>query len=186
MTTSSKTRKGAGGATESGLRKRAPLLAVLIFLLFVGIFLAFFAKDFVFFGSSKAIDPACSDSNMYISDVSKQLYSKSEKTFDIEYAKTPSQLELGLSRRTCIPKHAAMIFLFPTEDKFGIWMKDMNFPIDVLWLTKDKKVVHIEKAMQPSSYPKVFYPSQDALYVIEMASGQVDELGVGIGEVLSW
>lgn len=186
MTTSSKTRKGAGGATESGLRKRAPVLAVLIFLLFVGVFLSFFTKDFTFFSSSKATDPACSDTNMYFSEYGKQLYAKSSKTYSVEYAKTASQLELGLSHRTCIPKHAAMIFLFPTEDKFGIWMKDMNFPIDVLWLSKDKKVVHIEKAMQPGSYPKVYYPAQDALYVIEMASGQVDELGVGVGEVLSW
>lgn len=136
--------------------------------------------------SSPINSDTCPESNMYHSRYGVALTTTSKQKYDLEFATTPAQQELGLSARPCMPQKSAMIFLFPTDDKFGIWMKQMKFTIDVVWLDKDKKVVSIEKNMQPDSYPKVFYPASDARYVIELNSGQADKLNIQSGQELSW
>jgi uncharacterized membrane protein (UPF0127 family) len=180
-----KTQKGAGAATESGLKKKAPLFAVILFLVLVaGVLSVLFVEKAL--PPARQSDPDCSESGMYLTERNIKLFEKSKYVYDIEFAKTASQQELGLSYRDCIPKYAAMIFLFPLDDKFGIWMKNMAFAIDVIWLDKDKKVVTIEEDMQPSSYPKIYYPTADIRYVIEMAPGSVDSMGVAVGDTMNW
>ncbi len=128
----------------------------------------------------------CSPSNLTAYQKNVRLFPESSRTFDIEYAKTASQQETGLSYRQCFPENGALLFLYPTDDKFGIWMKGMHFPIDVIWLDKDKKVVTIEKSMEPSSYPKIFYPDQNARYVIELNKGTADGLKAKVGSTFNW
>lgn len=128
----------------------------------------------------------CPDGNLSPSMQDVKLYDASSKTFNIELAKTPPAQEMGLSDRPCIPDNGAMLFLFASDDRFGIWMKDMRFPIDVVWLDKDKKVVTIDKNMKPDSYPKVYYPSDDARYVLEFKAGTIDELGAHTGVTFHW
>jgi len=119
-----------------------------------------------------------------------QLNQESDLKFDLEYAKTPTQQSLGLSLRPCLPKNAAVLFLFATDDNHGIWMKEMKFPIDVVWLNSDKKIVKIEKNMQPSSYetdpPTIYRPSKDSSYVLEFNKGIADTLKLKEGSQLTW
>ena len=53
-----------------------------------------------------------------------------------ELADTSSERTKGLSYRTEIPKEG-MLFIFPNKGIQGFWMKDMLFPIDILWLTDE-------------------------------------------------
>src|SRR3990167_10091001 len=62
----------------------------------------------------------------------------------------------GLSGSQPLSGDQAMLFVFPAEDTWGIWMKEMNYPIDIVWLDKDKTVQHIVENAQPSSYPSIF------------------------------
>lgn len=128
----------------------------------------------------------CSENNLSPSAYNVQLSTASKKTYNLEYAKTTSQQELGLSDRPCLPDDGALLFLFPTDDKFGIWMKNMKFPIDVIWLDKDRRIVTIKKDMEPSSYPKIFYPDTTSRYVIELKKGSADKLKVQVGSTLDW
>jgi uncharacterized protein len=62
--------------------------------------------------------------------------------------------------------------VFDREGYQGFWMKEMNFPIDIVWLNKDKKIVHIEHNVSPDTYPKIFNPNNEfnnekSLYVLE-------------------
>jgi uncharacterized membrane protein (UPF0127 family) len=124
---------------------------------------------------------------MNISERNVALTGDDDILYNIELAKTPSQQELGLSQRPCMPSNSALLFLYPIDDKFGIWMKDMRFNIDVIWLDKDKSIVTIVKDMKPESYPsKIYYPSKDSRYVIELNAGQVDKLGLKEGQTLRW
>ena len=129
---------------------------------------------------------ACPDSTMYTAKNNVFLTGSSVNSYNIEFAKTPSQQEMGLSKRQCLPKYGALVFLFPTDDKFGIWMKDMKFPIDVVWLDKDHKVVDVKKNMQPDTYPEVFYPKNDARYVLELNTGGADNIGASSGTPVQW
>jgi uncharacterized membrane protein (UPF0127 family) len=57
--------------------------------------------------------------------------------------------------------------IFDKEYKAGIWMKDMNFPIDIYWFKKDLSPDLVLRDISPDTYPNVFYPQGDVLYVLE-------------------
>src|SRR3989344_4976196 len=84
----------------------------------------------------------------------------------IEYATTESVRERGLGGRASIPDNYGMLFVFPKEDSYGFWMKDMLAPIDIFWLNDKGQVVSIAEDVATSSYPSVFYPSAPARYVL--------------------
>lgn len=74
---------------------------------------------------------------------------------------------------------------FGTDDKWGIWMKDMSIPIDILWVTKDKKVIYVVREAQPElSTAKIFTPKEPARYVIELNSGAASRYVVKVGDVI--
>ena len=103
--------------------------------------------------------------------------------FHTTVMRTDQQLEEGLSDTDSLPTDEAMVFVFKADGKWPMWMKDMSYPIDILWLNSGKQVVHIVKNAQPSSYPKTeFIPDSPSRYVIEIASGMVDGTGVKIGD----
>ena len=85
-----------------------------------------------------------------------------------EIADTPAKRELGLSGRPALPADRGILFIFDQPDRHGFWMKDMNFPIDIVWLDENKRVVNITKNLQPNSYPQLFYPPQDIKYALEI------------------
>ena len=61
-------------------------------------------------------------------------------------------------------------------------MKDMDFSIDIIWLDRDRRVVHIEKNVSPNTYPDVFRSNVAAKYVLEVYSGQAGARGIGLGD----
>lgn len=95
------------------------------------------------------------------------------ETYSVEVARTDEQRQLGLSGREGIANGEALLFVFDEEDYYSIWMKDMKFAIDIIWLSEDKKVTHIERNIQPDSEPHRRYsPMLPSKYVLEMAAGQ--------------
>lgn len=162
-------------------RKNKILIAVFGVVVAAAVVLGLTQKSLPLFKSD-----SCPESTMYTARHNVKLFPSGTKKYNLEFATTPSQQEMGLSGRACMPSNSALIFLFPTDDKFGIWMKQMRFAIDVVWLDKDRKVVSVEKNMQPNSYPKVFYPTSDARYVVELNKGDVDSSAVSLGQQLTW
>lgn len=102
--------------------------------------------------------------------------------FLAKVAKTPEAREKGLSGTPSLRENEGMLFVHDSDGKWGIWMKDMNYPIDIIWLDKDKKVVYIVKNAPPESYPfESFTPKQEARYVVEVAAGTVGRKAISIG-----
>lgn len=95
---------------------------------------------------------------------------------------TPTTRAMGLSGRESLKENDAMLFAFPNVGTWGIWMKDMKFSIDILWLDRDRAIVHIEKNVSPESYPTIFFPKSESLYVIELGAGIVDKIGASVGD----
>lgn len=93
-------------------------------------------------------------------------------------ANTEAQRTQGLSGRDMLQPKQGMFFIFEEEGNYGIWMKDMKFAIDIIWVNNDGRIVGIEKHATPESYPKVFMPSEPARYVIEVAAGFVEQYNV--------
>jgi len=112
----------------------------------------------------------------------------SGKIFETEVAKSPQEMQKGLGDRGCIGDDQAMLFNFGRQGQYGIWMKDMKFSIDVLWINSDKKIVAIEKNFSPETYPENAVNEKDkpASYVLEVKAGTADELGLKLGTPVSF
>lgn len=102
--------------------------------------------------------------------------------FDVSIAEKESEWQRGLSFRKSIKENEAMLFVFPYEDRWSIWMKDMNFPIDVLWLDSNKKIIYLIDNMTPESYPNFFVPKEKSKYVVEMSSNMIEKLAIKKGD----
>lgn len=103
-----------------------------------------------------------------------------------EVADTPASRALGLSGRAGLANDEGMLFVFDYPGKYGFWMKDMLFSIDMVWIAEDGTVVHIERDATPESYfnhtpPQTFVNTPDAKYVLELAAGQADMFGLYLG-----
>jgi len=71
---------------------------------------------------------------------------------------------------------------FPEDGKWGIWMKDMYVPLDIVWLDSKKKVVHIVTDASPElSTTKTFVPKDPSRYVLELPAGSVQKAGIKRG-----
>lgn len=103
--------------------------------------------------------------------------------FAAKVVKTQQERMNGLSNTSELRSDQAMLFVYERDDKWPIWMKDMNYPIDIVWLDKAKKVIYIVKNAPPESYPhETFAPKEDARYVLELAAGMVDKKSIMIGK----
>lgn len=108
------------------------------------------------------------------------------QSFTYETAVTQAQQERGLSYRQSLGKYQAMLFMFDRPGIECFWMKDMNFPLDMIWLNANKQVVYIERNAQPSSYPNSFCPDAATQYVIEVNAGTVTATGLRVGDQVSF
>lgn len=91
-----------------------------------------------------------------------------------DVALTPEEQAKGLSIKDTLQSNEGMLFPSESPRILSFWMKDMKFPIDILWLNADKKVVHIEESLQPCSpfLPCPSYtPDIQAQYVLETVAG---------------
>lgn len=102
-----------------------------------------------------------------------------------EVADTKSSRELGLSGRKSMRENEGMLFVFDAPGRYGFWMKDMNFPLDILWINQNGYVVAIESNFTPESYyykpPKTAINGPEASYVLEMNTGRAEEYGLFLG-----
>ncbi len=92
----------------------------------------------------------------------------SDKTFNLEIADDPKEMAQGLSGRPSLAKSTGLLFVFDQPGRYGFWMKDMNFPIDIVWLDKNKKILGVSKNLQPDSYPQIFYSPTSTSYALEI------------------
>ncbi|MFA7216903.1 MAG: DUF192 domain-containing protein [Candidatus Paceibacterota bacterium] len=105
-----------------------------------------------------------------------------ENVLNVAVADTFLSRERGLSGRESLGLDEGTFFVFQKPYRYGFWMKDMLFPLDIIWMDSDLVVNHIEKEVSPDTFPKNFYPESDSLYVLEISSGNADRLGIKIGD----
>ncbi len=92
--------------------------------------------------------------------------------------------ERGLGGRDGLPADEGMLFVFKTPDRYGFWMKDMRFPIDIIWMDAQGQVITVASSVAPSTYPYVFYPAAPTSYVLETAAGFARQYAIATGTVI--
>lgn len=105
---------------------------------------------------------------------------------DVKIAETAEERGLGLGGRKSIKPNQGMLFIFEKPGVYPFWMRDMLFPLDIIWLDSDYKVIYIASNLEPSSYPQPFGPDLSSQYVVEVNAGWVEKNNVKIGDQASW
>lgn len=101
-------------------------------------------------------------------------------------AKTDAAQVKGLSGTTHLRDDQGMLFVFDASDDWSVWMKDMKYSIDVIWLDANKRVVDIEHNIPPDTYPEKFSPDAASRYIIEVKSGFAERYHVYIGSKVTF
>lgn len=97
---------------------------------------------------------------------------ENKKCFEVEISDSQVERTMGLSGYKSLQVDSGMFFVFPEEINVGFWMKNMNFPLDIIWINKDYEIIGFEESVEPcESYCKVYYPGEEILYVLEINSG---------------
>lgn len=101
---------------------------------------------------------------------------------EVQIADTDPRRARGLMFQEQLPFDQGMLLVFEDEGKRSIWMLNMQFFLDIIWINDDGKVVHIEKNVPPckTAVETVTCPSykggnKDAKYVLEVTAGFVDK-----------
>lgn len=106
------------------------------------------------------------------------------ESLTLETAVSETATAQGLSGRTKIPADG-MLFVFPQAEVRYFWMKEMNFPLDMIWL-KDWEIVGIayNAELPPENereFPSINYCSVfPADMVIEVEAGRAASFAVGM------
>jgi uncharacterized membrane protein (UPF0127 family) len=115
----------------------------------------------------------------YRRDVAVKVHSQ---TIEAEATVTPAEQRRGLGGRPCIGADQGMLWTYSIPTHPSFWMKDMRFPIDIVWLDSAGRVVWIERNISPSTYPHLFANrGAAALYVLELRAGRAKSLGLKAG-----
>ena len=105
-----------------------------------------------------------------------------DASLNVEIARTAEAQARGLSGRESLKEDQGMLFDFETSDIYNFWMKDMKFPIDMIWFDEDRRVVYIQEDATPESYPESFGPNENTKYVLEVVSGFTKKYNIQIGD----
>jgi uncharacterized membrane protein (UPF0127 family) len=103
-------------------------------------------------------------------------------TWVVELADTEDKQTLGLSSRASLVEKTGLLFTFPRLDKQYFWMKDMLFPIDMIFLDDKWKIVLIESNVGPETFPTTFGGQILAKYVLEVNAGEAKKADLKVGD----
>lgn len=106
----------------------------------------------------------------------------------MEVARSLSDQAKGLSGREGLEMGEGMFFIFSREEQHPFWMKDMNFPIDIIWIGEDSVVRDIEKNVpicEEDPCPS-YSPSAPSRYVLEVPAGFSEAKSISVGDKVSF
>lgn len=105
-----------------------------------------------------------------------------------EVADTTEKRARGLMFRDSLPEDRGMLFTFPEPQHWTFWMKNTRLALDIIWMDRDKKIVHVERNVPGCSRSDEgcpqYQPNENALYVLELAAGRADGLKLQRGATL--
>ena len=110
---------------------------------------------------------------------------RSKKKYDAEVVTKMRDMRKGLSGRKSLGKNNGMFFDFSHKRHHGIWMFGMKFPIEIIFINDDGKVVKVYAADPISLNPKtwkIYYSKERVRYVLEVSR----DAGFAEGDIIEW
>ncbi|MDH5431280.1 MAG: DUF192 domain-containing protein [Nitrosopumilus sp.] len=100
---------------------------------------------------------------------------------EVQIADSEPRRVRGLMFQDQLPYDQGMIFVFDEPGLYSLWMLNMQFPLDMIWFDHNGNIVHIEKNVPPCKTAleitacQSVVPDNEALYVLEVTSGFIDQ-----------
>ena len=159
------------------------ILFVLIGILFIlGIIIYYFAASLI---------PAASRNNNFSQNISSDVLKKGSlvlggQTIKIELASTNQAQYKGLSNRDNLCADCGMFFDFPYKDKLNFVMRDMHFPLDIIFIN-DETILNIAANLAPegSKTNNIYSSISEANRVLEVNAGYCQKYGIKAGDKIS-
>ena len=170
------------------------------YLLFEGFFIGSDKQDFYVFASSSSSSSTLSSLSNSIkeffanSNVKDSEYLKGYATINnykilVDIAITDKQVREGLAIKNFLNENEGMLFFLGEPTKASFWMKNMKFPIDIIWLDENFSIVHMEHELEPCKSIfdcKSYKPNAEALYVLETINGFAKKHTLDIGDKIQF
>jgi uncharacterized membrane protein (UPF0127 family) len=97
---------------------------------------------------------------------------------------TDEFMSKGLSVKNQLRENESMLFVFQEPSRHAFWMKDMKFPIDIIWLDSNSKIVHIVENLVPCPLVLIcpsHSPNANSQYVLETTAGFAQRHNISLG-----
>ncbi len=107
------------------------------------------------------------------------------KRFTVEVADSFEERERGLMFRDSLEKDNGMLFIHDNEEPQAYWMKNTRIPLDILYFSKERKLVSAQERVPPCSAGDRCPPyasEGEALYVLELNAGSVELYKIQVGD----
>lgn len=155
----------------------------LILFVFLLIFMIVFSLP-NFFNNKKAnVDENQPD---YLKSLNKSYVNIGNIQVKVYLAKNDLERGRGLSYTKALLEDEGMLFVFDKSDIYQFWMKGMNYPLDIIWINDQKRIIHIEHSLSPETFPNLFSSESPALYVLEVNAGFCEKHQIKIGDIVSF
>ena len=113
-----------------------------------------------------------------------------DASYTVDLAVTPEERQQGLSGREHMAGNEGMLFVFDEERQLSFWMKEMRFPLDIIWIDSQCRLIGVSADVQTpppeaesSEIPRARSPSP-AKYVLELNAGGWAQAGMSAGEAV--
>ncbi len=99
-------------------------------------------------------------------------------------ADSPRKMTVGLMFRKSMKQNECMLFIFPNDRSHPIWMRNMRFPLDIVWLDSNRRVVDFVESAKPSSWHDFsgYRSKAPSRYVIEFNAGFIRKNNIKIND----
>lgn len=119
--------------------------------------------------------------NLYKKSTSDSIKAK----LDIEIADNEYETQTGLMYRSAMKENRGMLFIFDNEQERYFYMKNTKIPLDIIYISADKKIVSVQKHAKP--FDETSLPSNyPAKYVLEVNAGMADAWSLAVGDSISF
>jgi len=110
----------------------------------------------------------------------------SGKVLQVELMVKDEDRAMGVMFRPSLPIDRGLLFVFQAPDFHGFWMKNCKFPIDMVWLDAERRIVHVAEAVPPCLKDPcpTYQPMRKGLYVLEVNAGQARREKATVGAEL--
>jgi uncharacterized membrane protein (UPF0127 family) len=125
-----------------------------------------------------------SDSKLESVEFPRGIIKVDDTVLEVQIADNESRRIRGLMFQDQLPYDQGMIFVFNEPGVYSLWMLNMQFALDMIWFDADGNVVHIEENIPPCETPteimacQSIVPSGEAMYILEVTAGFVEQFGV--------